>query len=238
MLSKPVLIYLLCWTQKKIFWWIWVIKQLLVHIDFDRRRKIYYGSHCWPATVWFSTSFKIAFMFSRRKKLIQGLNDGIHKTQWQNRQTDGRILFFNATTTKQREKNLTSINLLKDQLLKINTHLVLPDMKGKAGANMFQRVSWASLCTICTKDTVTGTNLLNSWPINIAKSFYSFYIIQIFETLKVIAVWKFHVRFSVFLYSSSFPIKMHVTDAKMQKIEPDPIFFLMDEVSEAACKRD
>ncbi len=26
-----------------------------------------------------------------------------------------------------------------------------------------------------------------------------------------------------------FPIKMHVTDAKMQKIEPDPNFFMMDE---------
>ncbi len=28
-----------------------------------------------------------------------------------------------------------------------------------------------------------------------------------------------------FLYSSSFPIKMHATDAKMQKIDPDPNFF-------------
>ncbi len=33
----------------------------------------------------------------------------------------------------------------------------------------------------------------------------------------------------VFPYSSSFPIKMHATDAKTQKIEPDPNFFLMDE---------
>ncbi len=29
----------------------------------------------------------------------------------------------------------------------------------------------------------------------------------------------------VFPYSSSFPIKIHATDAKMQKIEPDPNFF-------------
>ncbi len=29
---------------------------------------------------------------------------------------------------------------------------------------------------------------------------------------------------SVFLYEESFPIKMNATDAKTQKIEPDPIF--------------
>ncbi len=40
-------------------------------------------------------------------------------------------------------------------------------------------------------------------------------------TLKAIAHW---VR-----NSSSVPIKMHSTDAKMQKIEPDPNFFMMDE---------
>ncbi len=32
-----------------------------------------------------------------------------------------------------------------------------------------------------------------------------------------------------FSYSLSFPIKMLVTDAKMQKIEPDPNFFMTDE---------
>ncbi len=35
--------------------------------------------------------------------------------------------------------------------------------------------------------------------------------------------------FQGFLYSSSFPIKMLVTDAKTQKIEPDPIFFMAEE---------
>ncbi len=42
----------------------------------------------------------------------------------------------------------------------------------------------------------------------------------------------------VFPYSSSFPIKMHATDAKTQKIEPDLIFFWRIKVSEAVCKRD
>ncbi len=37
---KPVFIYFLCWTQNKIFWWIWVTKQLLVHIDFDSRKNM------------------------------------------------------------------------------------------------------------------------------------------------------------------------------------------------------
>ncbi len=50
-------------------------------------------------------------------------------------------------------------------------------------------------------------------------------------TLKVIAhrVRNLRVRFSVFLYSSSFPIKMHATNAKMQKIEPDPKKIMTDE---------
>ncbi len=49
--------------------------------------------------------------------------------------------------------------------------------------------------------------------------------------LKVFAqsVWNYRMRFSYFLYSSSFPIKMLATYAKMQKIEPGPIFFMMDE---------
>ncbi len=48
---------------------------------------------------------------------------------------------------------------------------------------------------------------------------------------KVIAHWvrNFRVRFSVFLYSSSFPIKMHVKDAKTLKIEPDSKNFMTDE---------
>ncbi len=41
----------------------WITEQLLVHIDFDS------SEHCGPATVWFSTFIKIAFMFSRRRKL-------------------------------------------------------------------------------------------------------------------------------------------------------------------------
>ncbi len=45
--------------------------------------------------------------------------------------------------------------------------------------------------------------------------------------------------FFYFSYSSSVPIKMHSTDAKMQKIEPDANFFLWrTNVSEAVFKRD
>ncbi len=46
--------------------------------------------------------------------------------------------------------------------------------------------------------------------------------------LKAIAhwVWNFRVRFPFFSYSSSFPIKMHATDAKTQKVEPDLNFFM------------
>ncbi len=58
--------------------------------------------------------------------------------------------------------------------------------------------------------------------------------------LKAIAHWvrNFRMRFSVFSYSSSFPIKMNATDAKTQKIEPDPNFLWRTKVSEAVCKRD
>ncbi len=43
-----------------------------------------------------------------------------------------------------------------------------------------------------------------------------------------------------FSYSSSFLIKMLATDAKTQKIEPDPIFFFLRrmKVLDAVCKRD
>ncbi len=48
---------------------------------------------------------------------------------------------------------------------------------------------------------------------------------------KVLAQWvrRFHIVFSYFSYLSSFPIKMLATDVKMQKIERDPIFFMMNE---------
>ncbi len=41
-----------------------------------------------------------------------------------------------------------------------------------------------------------------------------------------------------FSYSSSFPIKMLVTDAKTQKIEPDLNFFMTDERFRRSEKRD
>ncbi len=36
-------------------------------------------------------------------------------------------------------------------------------------------------------------------------------------------------RFNFFPYLSSFPVKMHATDLKTQKIEPDPNSFMTDE---------
>ncbi len=46
------------------------------------------------------------------------------------------------------------------------------------------------------------------------------------------------MSFSVFSYSPSLPIKMHATDAKTQKIEPDLNFFDGRSISEAVCKHD
>ncbi len=42
-------------------------------------------------------------------------------------------------------------------------------------------------------------------------------------------VRNFHMRFFVFSIFVIFPIKMLATDAKTQKIEPDPNFFMTDE---------
>ncbi len=47
-----------------------------------------------------------------------------------------------------------------------------------------------------------------------------------------------HVFFYVVSYYPSFPIKMHATDAKTQKIEPDPNFFWRTKVSEPVSKRE
>ncbi len=57
-------------TTQTIFGKTLVTKQstLLVHIDFDRRKTLLKICPCCGlATVWISTFFKIAFMFSRRK---------------------------------------------------------------------------------------------------------------------------------------------------------------------------
>ncbi len=54
--SKPVWISFSCWMQKKIFWRMFVTKQLTVAIDFHSMKKSTY------------------FVFSRRKKLIQVWN--------------------------------------------------------------------------------------------------------------------------------------------------------------------
>ncbi len=46
------------------------------------------------------------------------------------------------------------------------------------------------------------------------------------------------MRLSVFFVFPSFPIKMHATDEKTKKIEPDPKKISHTKVSEAVCKRD
>ncbi len=58
-------------------------------------------------------------------------------------------------------------------------------------------------------------------------------LLNMSESLKVLAhlVRNFHMLFSYFSYSSSFPIKTLATDAKMQKIEPGPTFFFMTDES-------
>ncbi len=63
--------------------------------------------------------------------------------------------------------------------------------------------------------TLTSTGILQITPL---------FHMYLFSTwLKAIAHWVRNFRMhSVFLYSPSFPMKMHATDAKMQKIEPDP----------------
>ncbi len=56
--------------------------------------------------------------------------------------------------------------------------------------------------------------------------------------VKAIAHDESEIFACVFSYSPSFPIKMHATDAKTQKIKPDKNFFWRTKVSEAVCKRD
>ncbi len=45
------------------------------------------------------------------------------------------------------------------------------------------------------------------------------------QDYQVFKVQIFNVRFFIFLYSPFFPMKMLATDAKTQKIEPDPNVF-------------
>ncbi len=76
---KPVWVSFFCWTQKKIFWRIWVTKQLMVPIDFHSMEKKYYGSQWGP-----STFFKISsFVFNRGNKRIQGWNNLSVSKWWQ-----------------------------------------------------------------------------------------------------------------------------------------------------------
>ncbi len=62
-------------------------------------------------------------------------------------------------------------------------------------------------------------------------------VLRSLHTESEIFICVFSLFFLLFSYSSSFPIKMLATDAKTQKIEPDPNFLRRTKVSEAVCKR-
>ncbi len=86
------------------------------------------------------------------------------------------------------------------------------------------------MCKICTISVI-------AWAFSVFLKTESVYIVS----LKAIAHWvrNFRVCFSfLFLYSLSFPIKKHATDAKTQKIEPDPKNFLRTKASEAVYTHD
>ncbi len=75
-LSERVWVSFFCWTQKKIFWRMLVIKQLLVPIELNSIFSPYYGSQWLPAIVWLPTFFKISsFVFNKRKKVIHVWNN-------------------------------------------------------------------------------------------------------------------------------------------------------------------
>ncbi len=84
--SKPVWIYLFCWTQRKIFWRMWETEQFWGTIDFHSIFFFsYYGSQWCPKTAWLQTFFKISsFVFGRTKKFIQVWNYLRVSKWWQN----------------------------------------------------------------------------------------------------------------------------------------------------------
>ncbi len=101
--TKPVLIFILVLNTKEDILKNGVTKQLLVPTYFESRKTIY-GSHWGPATVWFPTFFKITFMFNRRKKLIQVLNNLIVSKWWHSFHLWVNYS-FNVNKIKNTEKN-------------------------------------------------------------------------------------------------------------------------------------
>ncbi len=61
---KAVWVFFFCWTWNKIFWRMWVTKQLLVPIDFHSMKK-YNGSQWGSETG--NIKYQSSFVFSRRK---------------------------------------------------------------------------------------------------------------------------------------------------------------------------
>ncbi len=68
---KTVWISLFCWTQRKIFWWMWETEKFWGTIDFYCIFFCNYGSQWCPKTAWLQTFFKISsFVFGRTKTFI------------------------------------------------------------------------------------------------------------------------------------------------------------------------
>ncbi len=75
----------LFWTQRKIFWRMFVIRLFWGTIDFHSRKKKYYGSQWCPRSALFPTFFKISsFVFSRTNTFIQVWNYLRVSKWWQN----------------------------------------------------------------------------------------------------------------------------------------------------------
>ncbi len=111
MLSQTCIIFSFCWIQKKIFWGMWVTKQLLVHTE-----KI-----LWKSLRASNCLFTHIVQNNRRKKLILVWNNlrlskwwYKNKTLWQNLQTDDRTSILGWTILSMlmkqqiREKSLTT----------------------------------------------------------------------------------------------------------------------------------
>ncbi len=71
--SKPVWMYLFCWTQRKIFWRMWETEQVWGTIDFHSIFSMEVNGA--PKTAWLQTFFKIScFVFSRTKTFLGELS--------------------------------------------------------------------------------------------------------------------------------------------------------------------
>ncbi len=96
----------------------WVTKQLLVHIDFDSRKKKILWKSLWTSNCLVFHILQNSMYVQQKKethsglKLVEGVNDGINIKHYDiiDRQMT-EFLFFNVKTTKHKEKkNLTTLD--------------------------------------------------------------------------------------------------------------------------------